>query len=98
MHRACKIVVAGFLLLYLFALLVLAAGTFGLFGAEHDPLSAIYVVVLGLPWNRLIDAFPAASRPWLAAGAPLVNLLILWAICRALRTYRSDRQRAQADQ
>jgi hypothetical protein len=94
MHRACKIVVGAFLLLYLAALLVLAAGTFGLFGAERDPLSGIYVLVLGLPWNRLIDVFPGASQPWLAAGAPLLNLPILWAICRALHAYRSDRQRA----
>jgi hypothetical protein len=93
MRRACGIVVYGFLLLYLLALGLLAVGTFGLFGAERDPLSAIYVLVLGLPWTRLIDVFPAALHPWLAAGAPLVNFLILWAICRAFRAGRSDRPR-----
>jgi hypothetical protein len=91
MRRACRIVVYAFLVLYLFALGLLAVGTFGLFGAERDPLSAIYVMVLGLPWTRLIDAFPAALHPWLAVGAPLLNLLILWAICRAFHAGRSDR-------
>jgi hypothetical protein len=93
MRRACRIVVYAFLLLYLFALGLLAVGTFGLFGAERDPLAGVFLIPLGLPWNRLIDAFPAASHPWLAAGAPLLNFLILWSVCRALRAGRSDRQR-----
>ena len=68
--------------LYGLALLVFATGTFGLLGAERDPLAGIFLVLLGLPWNRLIDGFPEAAWPWLAAAAPLLNILALWLICR----------------
>ena len=70
---------------YLLALGLLAIGTFGLFGQEPDPLAAIPVVVLGLPWNRLVDLTPERWWPWLAAMAPLMNLLLIVAVCRGVR-------------
>lgn len=62
-----------------------AIGTFGLFGQEVDPLSGIFLLPLGLPWNRFLDGFDEALRPWLAAAAPLVNLIVLKIICRLAR-------------
>jgi len=85
MGRACRVLLAAFLVLYLAALALLAIGTFGLFGSERDPLAGVFLVPLGLPWNRLIGGFPEAMRPWLAAATPLVNLLGIWLICRATR-------------
>jgi len=67
----------AFGMLYVFALAIFLIGTFGLFGQERDPLSGVFLIPLGLPWNRFIDVFPEALWPWLAAGAPAVNLLIL---------------------
>jgi hypothetical protein len=84
MSRFCRIVTIGFAVLYACALGLFAIGTLGLFGVERDPLSAVFVLTLGLPWIRLIDASPDALRPWLATAAPLLNLLILWAGCRLL--------------
>lgn len=78
----CKIIVIGFGVLYLLALGLLAIGTFGLFGQEPDPLAGVFLVPLGLPWNRLAVGAPEALLPWIGALSPLVNLGILSALCR----------------
>lgn len=88
----CRIALAAFVALYLLALIIALPGTFGLFGIETDPLAGVFLIPLGLPWNLLIDAFPAPLWPWLAAAAPLLNLLGLWTVCRAVRA----RKNAQA--
>jgi hypothetical protein len=88
MSRPCKIVFSAFLLLYVAALGLLAVGTFGLFGAERDPLSGVFLVPLGLPWILLIDTFPEPLLPWFGAASPLVNLLAIWLVCRARRAAR----------
>lgn len=81
----CKWVVRIVGVLYLVALALLLIGTFGLFGQERDPLSGIFLLPLGLPWNLFVDLAPEPAWPWLAAASPLVNLLILVGLCRALR-------------
>jgi hypothetical protein len=83
MSRACRFVTAAFAVLYACALGLFAIGTLGLFGAEQDPLSGVFLLPLGLPWNQWVGGAPDVLRPWLAALAPLLNLLILWAACRA---------------
>ena len=70
---------------YLGALALLAIGTFGLFGQQTDPLSGVFLMPLGLPWSLLLGSFSDAVGPWLAALAPGLNLLILLAVCRAVR-------------
>ena len=87
MRRLCRIGLCGFALLYVLAIAALMVGVFGLFGADRDPLSAVFLVPLGLPWNLLADAFPEPAWPWLAAAAPAVNLFLLWLLCRS-RTVR----------
>lgn len=79
--RLCTLLVAAMGLVWLAALLPLLIG---LFGFGQDPLAAVFLVPLGLPWNLLIDRLPLgeAAWPWLGAAAPLVNLLVLIAICR----------------
>lgn len=84
----CRILLALFALAYLFALFVLAVGTFGLFGAERDPLSAVYLMPLGMPWTLLVGRL---ADPWPAVAgvlAPALNLAILWGLCRAVRRGR----------
>ena len=71
------------IVLYALALLLLLVGTFGLFGSPRDPLAGVFLVPLGLPWSRLVDAFPEPLWPWLAAAAPTVNLAIILLLCRA---------------
>ena len=71
-----------FAAVYLIALAICAIGNFGWFGVERDPLSAVYVIMLGQPWNRAVDYFPQAMWPLASALAPAVNLGLIFAICR----------------
>jgi hypothetical protein len=82
----CRVIFAVLALAYLFALAVFAAGTFGWFGVEQDPLSGAYLIILGMPWVLLpFDAVVAdAWLPLVGILAPLVNLAIVWAVCRRL--------------
>ncbi len=84
MGRACHLVWWVLLAFYLLALGVFAIGTFGLFGEARDPLSGVFLIPLGLPWNLLVDVFPEPLWPWLAAAAPVLNLVLLRLICRRL--------------
>lgn len=84
MNRPCQIILYGFLALYVIALLLLAFGTFGLFGNEQDPLAGVFLMPLGMPWNLLLPSAPEETLPWVGLGAPLVNLLIVWLVCRRL--------------
>ncbi|NDW45287.1 hypothetical protein [Ruegeria sp. PrR005] len=77
----CKTVTLIFALAYLAALFLLFVGTFGWFGQERDPLAAVFLVPLGLPWNLFVDLFGDAVRLWLAALSPLLNLILLRLIC-----------------
>ena len=81
MRFICRTLVWCFAIYYLGALVVFLIGTYGLFGQERDPLSAVYLVPAGLPWN-LIPVGPDEARGWIAAAVPLVNLAILMLLCR----------------
>ncbi|WP_369025838.1 hypothetical protein [Qipengyuania sp. RANM35] len=66
-----------FLGLYLIALFLLAVGTFGWFGQEKDPLSGVFLLPLGLPWNLVADKLGFGG--WLTAvAAPAINAAVLW--------------------
>lgn len=85
MKPACRIILVTFAGLYLLALALFAIGTLGLFGSEKGPLAAIFLVPLGLPWNLFLDVFPDPAVPWIAAGTPLLNLLLLGGACHYVR-------------
>lgn len=87
----CKWVIGSFALFYMLALVVLVIGVFGLFGQDRDPLSAVYLVPLGLPWVLWTDGAPEMMLPWIAALAPALNLGILIALCKAFRAWRGAR-------
>ena len=78
-----------FVLLYVAALVLLAVGTFGWFGAERDPLAAVYLVPLGLPWTLLVGNAPELLVPWLAIASPGLNLFLIVAMCRLLMNLKS---------
>lgn len=79
----------GFAGLYLVALALFAIGTLGLFGSPRGPLAGVFLMPLGLPWNRLVDLAPERAWPWLAALSPALNLILLGLLCRLLRRRRS---------
>ena len=91
MATVCKWIVRIAGVLYLVALALLLIATFGLFGQERDPLSGIFLMPLGLPWVLWLDGVSDALRLWLAILAPLLNLAILAALCRALSGRRPER-------
>lgn len=80
----CRVALVCFGLVYALALFLFLTGTYGWFGQQTDPLSGIFLIPLGLPWN-LIDA-PEAMLPALGIGAPLINIALLWLLCRVLGT------------
>ena len=66
-----------FVSLYAIALALLAIGTFGWFGQAQDPLSGIFLMPLGLPWNLLGDRI-GLGGPLLGIFSPAVNAAILY--------------------
>ncbi|SIS87382.1 hypothetical protein SAMN05421759_10512 [Roseivivax lentus] len=77
----CRWVLRTFIILYVIAIFILLVGTFGWFGQERDPLSGIFLLPLGLPWNLFLDGLGDSLRPWAAAAAPLLNIVILRFLC-----------------
>ena len=73
--NTCGIAVIVFGLAYVLALIVYLIGTYGWFGLANDPLSGVFLVFLGLPWN-LIDR-PESLGSMFGVFAPLVNLCII---------------------
>lgn len=68
-----------FLGLYVLAAALMLIGTFGWFGQAQDPLAAVFLMPLGLPWILLADRLGLVGA-WVALLAPAFNLGILfWA-------------------
>lgn len=84
MGRLCRIITSVFAVLYLLALALWAIGTFGLFGQEADPLSAVFLVLLGWPWTLVLEQVLGVAGVWTAVVAPLFNLLLIIGLCRRL--------------
>ncbi len=66
-----------FLSFYVVAVFLMLVGTFGWFGQEEDPLSAVFLMPLGLPWNLLADKIGLANA-WVALLSPAANLGIIY--------------------
>ena len=73
-----------FLALYAIAISLLVIGTFGLFGQERDPLSGIFLLPLGAPWNLVADAV-GLDGPLPAILAPAINAGLLFLLWRRFR-------------
>ena len=84
----CRTVLVIVGLLYLAALILFVIGMFGLFGSQQGPLAGVFLVPLGLPWILMLDGVSESVRPWLAALSPLLNLILLLALCRLLSARR----------
>lgn len=78
----CRWGIRLFAVAYVAALAIYLIGVLGLFGQERDPLAGVFLMPLGLPWNRLVDHAPEPLWPWLTTAAPVLNLLLLCVGCR----------------
>ncbi len=83
-HAVCRWALRIFVLLYAFALAIGLVGTYGWFGQARDPLSWVFVIILGQPWVTWLGAVSGPLGPWLAALAPILNLVLLAVLCRVL--------------
>ena len=77
-------------MLWAIAVILLVVGTYGLLGQEKDPLSAVFLIPIGLPWVFWIDGLSEPLRPIAAIFAPLINIAVLWLICRVLWKSRAE--------
>ena len=94
MGQVCTWGVRIYAALWLIAVLLFAIGTFGLFGQERDPLSGVFLLPLGLPWNLWVDVLRDALRAPTIVAAPVLNICVLAAICRRLHgSNREDNER-----
>lgn len=66
-----------FAVLYCIALMLFAIGVFGWFGQDKDPLSATFLLPLGLPWNVLGDRLGISGVVSLVL-TPAINAGILF--------------------
>ena len=83
----CKISIVSFCSLYALALLIFLVGRFGWFGAERDPLSGVYLIILGQPWIRFAGLLPEALWPAAGVLAPTINAALIFAFCRLVRIH-----------
>jgi hypothetical protein len=79
----CRVVLIIFAVMYAVALGLFLTGIYGWFGQEQDPLSGVFLLPLGLPW--VLIEVPEPLRLILGVGAPLINLAVLWVVCRLVR-------------
>ncbi|MEZ5864468.1 MAG: hypothetical protein R3D25_10535 [Geminicoccaceae bacterium] len=89
MGLICRLALGLLTLAWAAALAIFLIATFGLFDQPRDPLGGVYLLPLGLPWNLLIGSAPDPLRAWLAAAAPLVNIALLYGLCRWNRSRRA---------
>ena len=82
MSRTCRFILIVFAALYAAAFVLFLIGTYGWFGSPQGPLAGVFLLPLGLPWNRLLGDLPAPALPAAAVAAPALNLLLLWSLCR----------------
>ena len=69
-------------MLYAAAFLLFLIGTYGWFGSTQGPLAGIFLIALGIPWNRLLGGPPSVAMQAAVIAAPALNLLLLWGLCR----------------
>lgn len=81
----CRMVVRAFGLLYLATLAYAAVSATGWFDFAPAPLAGVFLVVIGLPWTLAAAWFPDQWQPFVAAAAPLMTLILLWAYCHRPR-------------
>lgn len=77
MGLICNWLLRLFIIAYITAIVLFFADIQGWFGDSTGPLARLFMARLGFPWNRMLDGAPAELTPWVAMGAPIVNILLL---------------------
>jgi hypothetical protein len=80
-----------FVVLYALAVALFLIGRYGWFGATPDPLSAVFLIPLGLPWIFAGDVLPVTLQPYFSIASPLVNLAILRGLAALAGRWKAHR-------
>lgn len=76
------------------ALWFIPASVYGWMGVEPDPLSAVFAMVLALPWTFLLRLVPDFG-PWAAAALLAACMAInVWLLWRLQRWWERSRRRS----
>ena len=81
MRVPCRVIAGLFVLLWVFALLLLVTPGLGWI-APPNQLSALLLLLIGHPWVLMID-----SAAWVVV-APLVWPLLILGVCHLIQKYR----------
>ncbi len=91
--KVVRLLIVLYAALCVVALWFIPASVYGWLGTEPDPLSAVFALLLAIPWTFLLRLAPEAG-PWpsaalLAAGMAM-NIWLLWRLQRWWQ-HRHDR-------
>jgi hypothetical protein len=76
------------------ALWFIPASVYGWMGVEPDPLSAVFAMVLALPWTFLLRLVPDGG-PWAAAALLAAGMAInVWLLWRLQRWWERSRRKS----
>ena len=95
MRTFCKALISIYGVLCIAALAIIPLNAIGFVG-EADPLTAVYAVLLSMPWIWLAGPFASDSGTVLnmimAAAGMALNVLILWKLCGWFASTTSPRR------
>jgi len=78
-----RLVLPLLVMAYGIALFIYLDEALGWFGHATHPIAAIYLYVLGLPWNAIPSS--ADFLVVFLVFSPLINFALIWYICRVLK-------------
>ena len=79
LRLVCKMVATVYSVAAALALAFAVAGVYGWFGLARDPFSAVWVLMLGLPWSLVLGNVDLL-RGWpLIVSGVAINAALLWA-------------------
>jgi hypothetical protein len=74
------VLIAAYILVSVASLLLIVASNYGWFGVQQDPLSAVFALLIALPWSLMLllldDSGPLASGLLLCTGM-VINATIM---------------------
>lgn len=98
MIRFCRLIVLVYLMLSLTAMVLVPMSSAGLFGFEPDPLSALWAVILSMPWpivaGRFFSDTNAAFNLGILGLGMTFNALVMMGLCGVLERFFGTRDPA----
>ena len=93
--KLARLLIVLYAALCVVALWFIPASVHGWMGVEPDPLSAVFAMLLALPWTFLLRFVPDAG-PWAAAAllatCMALNVWLLWRLQRWRERSRTSSQ------